>query len=46
MKVALVRTNPGKSGYASAYGYIAPPLGILSLAGAIREVAEVKVIDA
>ncbi|USS41204.1 B12-binding domain-containing radical SAM protein [Thermococcus aggregans] len=46
MRVALVRTNPGESGYASAYGYIAPPLGLASLAGAVRDIAEVKIIDA
>ena len=46
MRIALVRTNPGESGYASAYGYIAPPLGLVSLAGAVRDIAEVKIIDA
>jgi len=46
MRIALVRTNPGESRYASAYGYIAPPLGLVSLAEAVRDIAEVKIIDA
>ncbi|AFK21628.1 B12-binding domain-containing radical SAM protein [Pyrococcus sp. ST04] len=45
MRIALVRVNPGKSGYTSAYGYIAPPLGLLSLAGAVKDIAKVRIID-
>ena len=46
MRVLLVRPYPGKSSYTSSYGIITPPLGLLSLAGAVRDLVAVAVLDA
>ena len=47
MRVALVRVFPHKaSKYTTTYGFITPPLGLASVAGAIRDIAKVRIIDA
>jgi len=45
MKVALIRPFL-RSGYESTYGITVPPLGLISLAGAVRDLSSVYVIDA
>ncbi|WP_440059407.1 B12-binding domain-containing radical SAM protein [Thermogladius sp. 4427co] len=46
MRILLVRPYPGRSSYTNAYGVITPPLGLLSLAGSVRDIARVAVLDA
>ncbi|MEM1619135.1 MAG: radical SAM protein [Fervidicoccaceae archaeon] len=46
MRVALVRVNPGPSKYTSTFGLVPPPLGLASLAGAVRDFADVRIVDA
>uniref|UniRef100_A0A7J3ZJG3 B12-binding domain-containing radical SAM protein n=1 Tax=Fervidicoccus fontis TaxID=683846 RepID=A0A7J3ZJG3_9CREN len=47
MRIALVRVSPRReSKYTSTFGFITPPLGLACVAGAVRDIARVKVIDA
>lgn len=46
MKILLIRPSPGPSSYYSVYGILTPPLGLLSLAGAVRDIHSIAVVDA